>query len=345
MRGGKQGKLSLLNRGYSGVKETTPFQRLPQQGFALLTVLMIVALIAMMGSQLLYEQYTHVKRSSHMMHQAQSFAVQWGVEAWVKKGLKLDLEDNDYDSLNDAWQAPFGPIPYEGGDISAKLVDLNSRLNLNNLVEQDQQKREIWLAVIKRYARQNALSTRFSDVIKDWVDADDTPSASGAESNVYLLFKPAYSAANQPMVMLSELKLMDGLQRIEYDVWQVLKKDLTTLPTVTKINVNTAEQRVLMALADWLDEAVVAAWVAQRLSEPAKKLKDFIDFLVTAKGLPRTEIKEDLPDWMVGVQSDYFLLNTQVDYGESQQGVSAIFSRHADNENEVRLVQRWLSAE
>ncbi len=317
----------------------------PQQGFALLTVLMIVALIAMMGSQLLYEQYTNIKRSSHMMHQAQSFAVQWGVEAWVKKGLKLDLEDNNYDGLNDAWQAPFGPIPYEGGELSAKLVDLNSRLNLNNVVAQEEEQRRAWLRIIKRYAEQNALSTRFADVTADWIDADDSPRSSGAESNTYLLLKPAYSAANQPMVMLSELKLMDGLQRIEYDVWQVLENDLTTLPTVTKINVNTAEQRVLMALADWLDEAVVSAWIAQRLSEPARKIDVFIDFLVEAKGMPRQEIKKGLPDWMVSVQSDYFLLKTQVNYGESQQGLSAIFSRHPDNQNEVRLVQRWLNAE
>jgi general secretion pathway protein K len=324
-----------------GIKRITQSS---QQGFALLTVLMIVALIAMMGSQLLYEQYTNIKRSSHMMHQAQSFAVQWGVESWVKKGLKLDLENNDYDALDDAWQTPFGPVPYEGGEISARLVDLNSRLNLNNVVEQDEKKRLIWLAVIKRYALQNGLNSRFSDVVKDWIDADDTPSTFGAEGNVYLLFKPAYNAANQPMVMLSELKLMDGLQRIEYDVWQILEKDLTTLPTVTKINVNTADSRILMALADWLDEAVVSAWIAQRLSEPARKLDDFIDFLVTAKGMPRTEIKSGLPDWMVSVQSDYFLLNTQVDYGESQQGLSAIFSRHPDNQNDVRLVQRWLKS-
>ncbi|HIE40297.1 MAG TPA: general secretion pathway protein GspK, partial [Thiomicrorhabdus sp.] len=285
-----------------------------------------------------------IKRSSHMMHQAQSFAVQWGVESWVKKGLKLDLENNDYDSLNDAWQAPFGPVPYEGGEISARLVDLNSRLNLNNVVEQDQQKRTIWVAVLKRYALQNGLNSRFSSVVKDWIDADDTPSNFGAEGEVYLLLKPAYRAANQPMSMLEELKLMDGLQQIEYDIWQLLKQDLTTLPTVTKINVNTANKRVLMALADWLDEAVVSAWVAQRLSEPARKWSDFIDFLEQAKGLPRAEIIKGVPEWMVGVQSDYFLLNTQVDYGESQQGLSAIFSRHPDNQNEVRLVQRWLSA-
>ncbi|MCF6254074.1 MAG: type II secretion system minor pseudopilin GspK [Thiomicrorhabdus sp.] len=328
-----------------GRKNLKQIKNLPQQGFALLTVLMIVALIAMMGSQLMYEQYTNIKRSSHMMHQAQSFAVQWGVESWIKKGLKLDLENNDYDALDDAWQTPFGPVPYEGGNISARLVDLNSRLNLNNVIEQDEKKRLLWLAVTKRYALQNGLNSRFSDVVKDWIDADDIPSAFGAEGNVYLLLKPAYNAANQPMVMLNELKMMDGLQRIEYDVWQMLEKDLTTLPTVTKINVNTADVRVLVALADWLDEAVASAWVTQRLSEPARKIDDFIDFLVTAKGMPRTEIKKGLPDWMVSVQSDYFLLKTQVDYGESQQGLSAIFSRHPDNQNEVRLVQRWLNAE
>jgi len=320
-------------------------RREAQQGFALLTVLMIVALVAMMGSQLMYDQYTNIKRSSHMMHQAQSHAVQWGVESWVKTGLKLDQDNNDFDALTEQWAEPFGPIPYEGGDISARLLDLNSRLNLNNVLAEKQSERKVWRAVLKRYATQNGLNERFSSLVIDWVDADDTPLADGAESNVYLLLKPAYSAANQPMAVLNELKLLDGLQRIEADVWQVLQKDLIALPKVSPINVNTAERRVLMALADWLDEGVVSAWEAERLSEPAKKLDDFITFLVNATSLRSADIKKDLPSWMVGVKSQYFLLHTQVDYGDSEQAMSAIFFRDDDNKNEIRLVQRWLSAE
>lgn len=325
-----------------------------QQGFALLTVLMIVVLITMMGSQLLYEQHTHIKRSSHMLHQAQSFSVQWGVESWVKTGLKLDQDNNNYDALEEEWRSPFGPIPYEGGEVSARMIDLNSRLNVNNVLDPKPKQRQIWQNILKRYASQNELSTRFSAVIIDWVDKDDMPSSSGAESNAYLLLQPAYSAADQPMVMLSELKLLEDLTRIENATWTMLQNDLTALPNVTVINVNTAEERVLLALADWLEQTVVSAWLTERLSQPAQKIEDFIDFLVQNTGVPRADIKKDLPTWLVGVQSDYFLLHTQVDYGESQQGISAIFFRalnnnqtnnNQNNGNDVRLVQRWLSLE
>ncbi len=315
----------------------------PQQGFALLTVLMIVALIAMMGSQLLYEQYTGIKRSGHMLHQAQSFAVQWGVESWVKTGLKRDKEANNNDNLVEIWAEPFGPIPYEGGEISAKLIDLNRRLNLNNMIEPNASQRRVWEAVLKRYVKQNALTPRFSELVMDWVDSNDVPMPYGAESNTYLLLKPAYSAADHPMVMLSELRLLDGLQRIEHEQWLVLQQDLTTLPKVTKININTAERRVLLALTPWLNEGIVVAWMAQRLNEPARKVNDFIDFLVEKSGLPRSEIKGDLPDWMISVESEYFLLNTQVNYGESQQGISAILMRKAEqNQMDIRVLQRWL---
>lgn len=322
-----------------------------QKGFALLTVLMIVALIAMMGSQLLYDQHTNIKRSSHMLHQAQSFAVQWGFESWVKEILIQDAEDNTYDSQNEHWGQIVGPMPYEGGELSARLIDLQGRLNLNNVMdvagatnaEEQARQRAVWGSVLKRYAEQNALNESFADVVTDWVDTDDIPSAYGAESNQYLLRKPAYSAADQPMVMLSELKLMEGLRDLTREQWVSLQQDLTALPRVTSINVNTAERRVLIALADWLTEEVADRWINERLISPAEKMEQFIDFAADSTGIPAETIKKDLPDWMISVNSQYFLLNTQVDYGESQQGLSAIFFRESNDK--VVLVQRWLSAE
>ena len=312
-----------------------------QQGFALLTVLMIVALVAMIGSQLIYEQYTHIKRSSNMLHQAQSFSVAWGLESWVKEGLEKDAQNNQSDHLNELWADSFGPIPYEGGELTGQLIDLQGRLNLNNLLEADAAKLKHWQNIVQRYAEQQGLPIGFSDLVTDWVDQNDQALPLGAESNNYLLKQPAYSAANQAIVMLSELKQIEGLQRLPFKQWQVLQQDLTALPKVVLVNVNTAEPRVLEALAVWFTPAVTKRWLQQREKAPAKTRGEFRQFIVDETGFPLADVLKDLPDWVISVQTDYFLLQGQVDFGESQQTISAIF--HRQTNKQVRLVQRWLS--
>ncbi|MDG6773658.1 type II secretion system minor pseudopilin GspK [Thiomicrorhabdus sp. ZW0627] len=313
----------------------------PQKGFALLTVLLIVALVATLSSQLIYQQHLTLSRSTNMLHQAQSLSVAWGLEDWVKKGLLLDVKNNQTDHLNELWAQPMFKVPFEGGEISGQLYDLQARLNLNNVQESDKEQRKVWQAIINRWALLVGLDAPPAEVLTDWVDSDDERLPGGAESDTYLLMQPPYRAANQPLVMLEELKNIQGLQSIDYKVWQQIKLTASVLPTVTTVNVNTADKVVLMALTDWMTESVADSWIAQRKKEPANSVETFRSFVGQQTGMEAEAVSKALPDWMLSVNSEYFLLDGRIDFGESLQGVSAIFYR--PDKKQVKLVQRWLS--
>jgi len=312
-----------------------------QRGFALLTVLLIVALVATLSSQLIYQQHLNLKRSTNMLHQAQSLSVAWGLEGWIKYGLKLDAENNQVDHLQELWAQPLVSVPFEDGEISGQLYDLQGRINLNNVQASEQDQREIWQKMIDRWAVNVGLETPLAEVLTDWVDADEERLPGGAESDAYLLMQPPYRAANQSLVMLEELNKLQGFQKIAYEPWQVIKATATTLPNVTPINVNTASKSVLLVLTDWMDETVVDGWIQLRAETPAESTADFRAYMTLQTGQEAAALNEAFPDWLITVRSQFFLLAGQVDYGESQQGLSAIFFR-ADK-TKVQLVQRWLS--
>jgi len=313
-----------------------------EKGFALLTVLLVVAVVSVLGSNILYKEHLSLKRSTYMLHQAQSLSVLYGLESWVKTGLRLDAENNNLDSLDERWAQPLVAIPFAGGDITGQLEDLFAKININNLLETDTEKHKLWRALIERYAINIELEPTFMDSLTDWVDSNDEPLPLGAESETYLLMDPAYRTANQAIVTLSELKNVQGLNALSTKQWNLFKQSITTLPMVTAININTASQAVLLALTDWMNREIANAWIQQRKAEPAKSIQDFKGFLTEQTGYTLEEINRDLPDWMVTIQSQFFLLEGHIHYGDSNQGFSAIFYRGSDAK--VSLLQRWLSA-
>ncbi len=318
-----------------------------QKGFALLTVLLVVALVTMVMSELLYNQHVQIKRSAYMIHQAHSMSVAYGFEGWVKKGLAADLRSNKVDHLKEQWAQKLVPIDFEGGLVSGEMVDLQSRLNLNNVLEADENKRKFWQKVIERHLAIALKSDQvvrdfsgFADILTDWVDENDEPGDYGAESSTYLLKQPAYRAANQPLVMVSELQNLETMDKLAEWELDTLKTQVTALPKVTAINVNTVNKQVLLALTEWMTEEIVQQWLVQREVEPVTKVEDFINFLIDQTGFDKAEIENDLPEGVLSVTSDYFQLQAQIDYGEIRQLVYSIF--HRQSEQKVVLVQRWL---
>lgn len=307
-----------------------------QTGFALITVMLVTALVAIIASQLMYQQFRDIQRSENMLSQSQSVAVGNGLAAWVKTGLKLDLQDNQVDHLQELWAQPLLPVPFAGGEVAGQLYDLQGRLNLNNLTETNQTKRAVWEAIVKRFFQQQGFDPNLSDIIKDWVDKDNEISSYGAESETYLLKQPAYRTANQPLVMPQELRLLDGMNEA---ILSKIEPSITTLPKITAINVNTAPESVLGALAPWLSLDLAKSWVTEREQQPAESVADFKKFLQTQTQFEQAEIDKDLPNEILTVQTQYFLLKGRMEYGESQQQLSAILFRAS--KQKVTLVQRW----
>lgn len=324
-----------------------------QQGFALLTVLLIVSLITIIASQMLYQQALDIQRSENRLHQAQSNAVIMGLATWIKKGLKLDAELNKIDHLQEEWAKPMPPIPFAGGEVAGQLFDWQGLLNVNNLQNPEQAEREFWQDVFQRFFEKQQqsqdpnkpaavpqLTVNMTAVLMDWVDADNETLEEGAESDVYQLKRPPYRAANAKLVLQQEMLLLEGMNAQLLKQWQGL---LSTLPeSNTKLNINTMPQAVLVALADWMTDEIASAWVERRKTAAASELKEFEDFLVQQTGLELEEIKDVIVDKYFDVKSHYFYLVGQVSFGESQQGVKALFYRQ--DKQQVNLIQRWFSA-
>lgn len=317
------------------VLRKTPHQ---QAGFALITVLLVVAIVSIIAAQLVYQQALDIQRTETRLNQAQSLAVANGLEAWVKKGLKLDASMNKTDHLGEQWAQPMMPIPFAGGQVAGRLEDLQGRFNVNNLTETDEKKAKLWQQIAQRLLRNAELPIALVDVLADWVDEDNNARLMGAESDFYLLKNPAYRAGNQPLVQLEELALLKGFTPA---IRQQLSPALSALPTVTKININTAPKLVLLALADWITPEIAQAWLDKRVLKPADKVASFHSFLAAETGFKLEEVQAALPDSIISVQTAFFLLVGQFDYGSVQQQVEALLHRESDTQ--VTLIQRWFS--
>lgn len=308
-----------------------------QKGFALLTVLLVVALVAAIASSILYQQRLDIQRSAFMLNQSQAMAVAAGIDTWVKKGLAFDASQNQVDHLNEAWAQPILPMEFEGGDLGGQLFDMQGRFNLNNLAETDETKRQAWRSILERILTRQNLNTDWVAPLIDWVDADNNPIPGGAESDTYLLKTPPYRAANQMMVLVDEMQLLQGFDPAQF---RPVAPWFSALPKVSAINVNTAPEPVLLGLAEWMNPSLVQAWVELRMTEPANETADFRGFLAQMSGVEFNQINQDLADWVITTQSEFFQLEGLVAYGEANLNARALYYRQ---DQQVSLLQRWIT--
>jgi general secretion pathway protein K len=314
-----------------------PVNNAAQRGFALLTVLIVVALVAVIASGIQYQQRLDIQRSAFMLNQSQAIAVGAGVDAWVKKGLAFDATQNQVDHLGEMWAQPMFPMSFEGGDIGGQLFDMQARFNLNNLLDPNEQQRNQWRAILERMLRQQNLPTDWVAPLIDWLDTDNNPIAGGAESDAYLLRTPPYRAANRMLVLVQEARLLQGMDAEQF---ALIEPWIATLPKITPINVNTAEPEVLQGLAEFIDATLIEVWQELRLNEPAQDVAAFRQFVQQNTGREAEEITQALPDWLISVKTEFFQLNGTLEYGLARLNARALYYRQ---QQQVNLLQRWIA--
>lgn len=87
------------------------------------------------------------------------------------------------------------------------VMDEASKFNINALVQMDRSGK-IAHDVLMRLPN---MTEDIADAIVDWIDADDTPRANGAENQYYNALQPSYRARNGPLDTLEELLLVRGV--------------------------------------------------------------------------------------------------------------------------------------
>ncbi|MEZ5593960.1 MAG: type II secretion system minor pseudopilin GspK [Gammaproteobacteria bacterium] len=306
-------------------------QAIKQNGVALLTVLLVLALASVTAVQLAELQQFSVRRSELLLHRQQAKHYLLGAERWAQSILRRDRDNNDTDHEDEDWARTPPVLPVTGGYVSGRLNDLQGRFNLNNLLTADNTIDERQLQIFSRLLEQLELPTGIASAVADWLDEDSQLRfPDGAEDSDYLLANPPYMAANQRFADPSELRLVKG---VSSEVYTILQPFVCALPRQVAINVNTAPAELLAALDPTLDSATAQRLVEDRKQQEFNSVEEFI----IATRIPEPLFRPE----EIAVGSDFFLLNATAEIGSAQAQLHSILQR---SEQQDTVISRSFGA-
>lgn len=307
-----------------------------QRGVALLLVLVVVVIIATLMYPLWQAQRSALIRAQASQAQLQAWAVLLSAQDWVKGALLFDSEQSTVDSLQELWAQPMSSVAFDGGYVSGRLVDAQSKLNINELATPDVGKRDRALAKFERLCQVLTLNCPFWSVVADWITTGQTPLNEGVELNHDPYQQPKPSLSNQPLLSVQALSQVVGVDAVTL---QVLSPYLVALPESVAVNINTASTPVLMATIPTLTADVAQQWVVRQHQQPFQNMAELRVWL-TQLGMDGQAIEPWLSDDQLTVATHYFLLSTQAVYNQRQWQMDSLLQRKAGR---VHILARWLA--
>jgi len=274
-----------------------------QRGVALITAILIMALITTLTFSLEWDNSLDLRRTYVSMYREEAIQAAIGAESWVLSILRQDIEDSETDHLGEVWASDIPPLPLEGDDIRGavfgQIQDLQGRFNINNLIDRDGDVDQPSLEQFRRLLISLDVDVRFAGIAADWLDANSEAGfPDGAEDSIYTGIVPPYRTANQILSSTSELAALEGMDKATMDT---LLPHITALPGRTAINVNTATGPVLQSL----DENITMADVERLLSE--REETGFADITNTFSSLVTPDVLNQIEE-----TSDFFQLKVIV---------------------------------
>lgn len=284
-----------------------------EQGVALISVLLVVAIATIVCTMMLSQQQGAISRTTTLLSSEQAWQYNLGAEAFAMEVLAEDARNDaassrgNVDNLGEIWARPWPPFPVDGGMIKGSIEDEQGRFNLNSLVASGTQN-AFAVAVFQRLLAQLQLSPGIANAVVDWIDIDNDPSGyEGAESDWYMRQKPPYRAANQAFSSVSELRLIRGIDEKAY---QALEPLVTALPTEAVLNINTAKMPVLASLAPGLTSAQLAA---MRAAAGADGFLTVDSFIQSPELTALSQSDKDSLRALISVSSQYFRISSEAD--------------------------------
>jgi len=239
-----------------------------QRGVALITAILIMALITTLTFSLEWDNSLDLRRTYVSMYREEAIQAALGAESWVLGIMRQDMEDSETDHFGEIWasELPVLPLGAEGdsiqGEIYGQIQDLQGRFNINNLIDQQGEVDQASLEQFQRLLAALGIDVRFAGMAADWVDANrDASFPDGAEDSIYTGIVPPYRAANQTLTSTSELAALEGMDKAIFDT---LLPHIVALPGRTAINVNTATGPVLQSLDEEISVSDVESLISER---------------------------------------------------------------------------------
>lgn len=250
-----------------------------QRGAAILTAMLTVALVSIMASSMLWQQWRGVEVETAQRIRVQSAWILTGALDWARLILREDAREGGIDHLGEPWAVPLAPahlstfLAAEQGQslvgedadadqeafLSGHILDLQARLNVTNLVVGNKLDEPSWAAWLRLFNYLNLPESELESfgqgLLRSQLKASDV--------------LPGESWPLPPQTV-AELHWL-GLSQ---NTVQILEPFIIVLPERTPINLNTAPPEVLLASVAGLDMAQARALVQARASYPMTTLAD-----------------------------------------------------------------------
>lgn len=235
-----------------------------QRGVALITAMLVFALVSIVAYNLSYRASIDVRRGSALLLRDQAVQIALGAESWVAQILAEDLANTETDHLDEIWASELPGLPIDGGTVTGEIIDLQGRFNVNNLIDANGELDEVYFEQFRRLLASLEIDPRFAGITADWIDPDrDASFPDGAEDGIYTSLTPPYHPANQRLNNVTELAALEGM---DWATFRLLEPHITALPGRTPINVNTATFAVLQSLDENMSPSDVEQLFEQRES-------------------------------------------------------------------------------
>ncbi|MDH1758063.1 hypothetical protein FDW99_01335 [Citrobacter sp. wls758] len=296
-----------------------------QKGVALLVVLMILAIMAALASEMTVRYQINLKRTSYTRLRLQQNWLAELAESQAMRILEQDLRDNEkYLTHEQLWAQPQRIQLASGDVVSWQLSDEQACYNINALINApiDRMKEppasvSVFLALLENIGVTNAQAEALVDAIADYIDNDDIPRASGAENEYYQTSNDPHTIGGRRIWSISELKQIKGMT---LSLYQQISPLLCALPDdELKININTLTRRDAPLLAAMLNNAVPPREIERFFDTPRKGRKISIETLLKTfdKDNPAHKLSQTTFKSIAVATSRYFRLETTIEQGDS----------------------------
>ncbi len=253
----------------------------------------------------------------------------------LAQALLDEDEDRGMDSLLEDW-ALFDTdsfpekLPAEVSVI-ARVIDENSKININSLKKEDGEIDEDKVEQLSRLFSVLGLAESYVNSILDWLDKDDIERMDGAESFYYQSLDPPYECFNDSFLTVGQVFMVKGVEKIRH-FGENQEKSLLDYITVNSdglVNINTASIEILQSLDDAIDESVAQSIIDYRSEEGFSSVND-LGKVATIDSELLSRIKEKLT-----VKSSHFTIEMKVSCSEAVAHLRAVVVR---KEKESELI-------
>ncbi len=337
---------------------------LKQNGAALITAMLFVALAVTAAAFMSSRQYFDIKQTSNIIAIDNAYQIAVAAEPLAMNELIKDINSatsGDIDDFNEMETRAEGiTYPVDGGSVSGKIYDLQGLFNVNNLIEYDETLKEfvtnkVQLEIFKRLivninaaastaANQQTVQipVDLASKLADWMDENIEPATNGtgAEDGIYTSMIPSHKTPNSLISSTSEIILLDEIwdETNRLAIFQALEPYICALPRIkqelTGINFNIAPSELIAAMVEGMTLSQADTIETFLRSTPTNKPAEIIAEF--KKQFPNDTPKDNAAIAAINelekknifmATTEYFLLDIKVDANDVISRLSSMVKR------------------